>query len=365
MNKIVISGYYGFNNIGDESILKAMISNLKEKIDGVEITVLSQKPKLTMENNKVNSVDRRNPFKIIKEIRKCDLLISGGGSLLQDVTSNRSIIYYLSILSIGLIFKKKVMIYSQGVGPINNSINQYFTKRILDKVDFISLRDEESEELLKRINVTNKNITITADPVIGLKQEDVEIGKNILIKAGLEDSQKPTVGFAIRGRNKDQNLENVMAKVSDRIIDELGVNVAFIPFHYGEDIKVLDQIKNKMGNKAIFLRDKYDLVETLSIMGNFDLLIGIRLHSLIFGAVMSTPLIGISYDPKIEGFMESLNESIFCHIDDLEEESLFEEIKEKINNKDEYRLKLHNRIEFLNQSLYKNEEIILKLLSEG
>lgn len=364
MNKIVISGYYGFNNIGDESILKAMISNLKEKIDGVEITVLSQKPRLTMENNGVNSVDRRNPFKIINRIRKCDLLISGGGSLLQDVTSNRSIIYYLSIISIGLLFNKKVMIYSQGVGPINNRINQYFTKKILDKVDFISLRDEDSEDLLNKINVINKNITITADPVIGLKKQDLELGKKILQEAGLEDNDNPTVGFAIRGRNKDQNLEDVMARVSDKLIEEIGVNVAFIPFHYGEDIKVLDQIKINMNNKAVFLRDKYDLVQTLSIMGNFDLLIGIRLHSLIFGAVMNTPLIGISYDPKIEGFMESLNESVFCHIDDLEEKSLFEEIKEKINNNDEYRLKLHNRIEFLKGSLYKNEEIILELLSE-
>ena len=364
MNKIVISGYYGFDNIGDESILKAMISNMKEKIHGVEITVLSQTPKLTMEANNVNSIDRRNPFKIIREIRKSDLLISGGGSLLQDVTSNRSIIYYLSIIWIGLLFNKKVMIYSQGVGPINNKLNQYFTKKILNKVDFISLRDDDSEELLRSIGITNKNITITADPVIGLKQEDVQLGKEILEEAGLENNHKPTIGFAIRGRNKDQKLEKLMAKLSDRLIDEMGVNIAFIPFHHGEDIKVLDEIKNNMKNKATILRGKYDLVETLSIMGNFDLLIGIRLHSLIFGAVMNTPLIAISYDPKIEGFMESLNQPIFCHIDDLEEESLFEEIKEKINNKDEYKLKLHNRIEYLNQSLYKNEEIILRLLSE-
>ena len=364
MNKIVISGYYGFNNIGDESILKAMISNLKEKIDEVEITVLSQEPKLTMEENNVNSVNRKNPFKIIREIRKCDLLISGGGSLLQDVTSNRSIMYYLAIIKIGLLFNKKVMIYSQGVGPINNKINKGFTRRILNKVDFISLRDEDSEQLLKSINVTNKNIIITADPVIGLKQEELELGSKILKEAGLEEDENPTVGFAIRGRKKDRNLEDVMARVSDRLIDEIGVNIAFIPFHHGEDIKVLDQIKSNMNNKATFLSGKYDLVQTLSIMGNLDLLIGIRLHSLIFGAVMNTPLIGISYDPKIEGFMESLNESIFCHIDDLEEESLFEEIKEKISNKDEYRLKLHNRIEFLKGSLYKNEEIILELLSE-
>ena len=364
MSKIVISGYYGFNNIGDESILKAMISNLKEKIQGVDITVLSQKPRITGEENGVKSIDRRNPFKIIREISKCDLLISGGGSLLQDVTSNRSIVYYLSIILTGVLFNKKVMIYSQGVGPINNKINQYLIKKILNRVDYISLRDEESKQLLRRLNVNNENIIITADPVIGLKKEDSKLGSDILRQAGLEDNGKPTVGFAIRGRDRDDNLVEVMKGLSDRIIEELDANVVFIPFHHGEDLKVLNQINNKMTHRAVFLKGKYDLVQTLSIMGNFDLLIGIRLHSLIFGAVMNTPLIGISYDPKIEGFMETLNQSVFCHIDDLELESLFQEVKEKINNEDQYRLELCKRIESLNKSLYKNEEIILKLLNE-
>ena len=123
MNKVVISGYYGFNNIGDESILTAIISNIKDNIEDIDITVLSKDPELTYKNHEVDAINRRDIFGIIKEIKNCDLLISGGGSLLQDVTSSRSILYYLAIILIGIFFKKKVMIYSQGIGPINKNIN--------------------------------------------------------------------------------------------------------------------------------------------------------------------------------------------------------------------------------------------------
>ncbi len=362
MSKIVISGYYGFNNLGDESILTAIISNLKDRIEGVEITVLSQEPKFTISKHHVHAIDRRNVFKIIDEIRKSDLLISGGGSLLQDVTSFRSIIYYLGVIGIGILLNKKVMIYSQGMGPINRPINRWFTKLVLDKVDYITLRDHKSENLLKEINVINENIIITADPVIGLKKADIELGREILIKAGIKDLSKPTICFALRGRDKTQNTINVISKVTDRIINEMDVNVVFIPFHLGEDINILDDIEKKIENKAVFLRDKYNVEEMLSIIGNLDLLIGIRLHSLIFGAVMNIPLTAISYDPKINNFMEFIEELVYCHINDLEEEGLFNEIKDKLVKEEEYKLELHNKVNELKKRLSINEDIILRLL---
>ncbi len=365
MSKIVISGYYGFNNIGDESILTAIISNLRDSIEDIDITVLSQNPEMTINKHKVNAINRRNAFKIIKEINNCDLLISGGGSLLQDVTSCRSIIYYLSIMMIGILLNKKVMVYSQGIGPINKSINKWITRLVLNKVDFITLRDYKSERVLKELNIKNKNIIVTSDPVIGLKQNDSTLGKEILGNAGIKDMNKPIVGFAVRGRERNKKTIEVISEVTDRLIEEMGINVVFIPFHMGEDIKVLNEIEKNIKLKAIFLKYKYDVNEMLSLIGNLDLLIGIRLHSLVFGAVMNTPIIAISYDPKINNFMEFIDESIFCDVDDLESESLFAEIKEKILKEEEYKYKLYKKIEPLKKRLSKNEEIVLQLLNKS
>ena len=107
MHKIFISGYYGFNNIGDESILKAVIDNLRERLTEIEITVLSRNPASTAEKYQVHSVDRKSLSAIISAVKKCDLLISGGGSLLQDVSSKKSIIYYLAIMWIAKLLGKK------------------------------------------------------------------------------------------------------------------------------------------------------------------------------------------------------------------------------------------------------------------
>lgn len=364
MNKVVISGYYGFNNIGDESILTAIVSNLKDGIEDIDITVLSQDPKLTHDKHGINAVSRKNIFKIIREIRKCDLLISGGGSLLQDVTSNRSIIYYLTIILIGILCNKKVMIYSQGIGPINNPINKYLTRKILNKVDYMTLRDERSKKVLEDMKIENKSIIVAADPVIGLKKRDLDLGKQVLMESNLINKNQPIIAFALRGRDRDENLINVISKVSDHIIEQMGASVVFIPFHYGEDIKTLNEIEKAMKNKAIFLRSKYELDEMLSVVGNLDLLVGIRLHSLIFSAIMNVPMVAISYDPKVDYFMESINEPVFCNIEELNIDFLIKEIEEKLKNRQEYRIRLEEEVLKSKRKLVKNREVVKQLLSK-
>ena len=118
-HKAVISGYYGFDNCGDEAVLLAIIHCLKKLKPDVRIVVLSGNPKKTRELYAVEAVNRWNPFSVAIELLSCRLLISGGGSLLQDVTSTKSLRYYLAIINIAALFKKRIMIYSQGLGPLN------------------------------------------------------------------------------------------------------------------------------------------------------------------------------------------------------------------------------------------------------
>ena len=110
MKRILISGYYGFNNAGDEAILRLMIDNLRARCPEAGLTILSHNPEDTARRYGVRSVNRMNPFLILREILHCDLLISGGGSLLQDATSQRSLLYYLSILNLAQALHKKTFI---------------------------------------------------------------------------------------------------------------------------------------------------------------------------------------------------------------------------------------------------------------
>ena len=112
--KVIISGYYGSKNGGDEAMLAAMLEVLREEVDDLQATVISLNPDYTRRRHKVDAVPMPDIFSIIKEIRAADLLISGGGSLLQNVTSGRSLYYYLAIIFFALIFGRKVMLYAQG-----------------------------------------------------------------------------------------------------------------------------------------------------------------------------------------------------------------------------------------------------------
>lgn len=128
MTRILISGYYGFDNAGDDSVLFGIIGSLKKQIPNVELAVLSNTPEDTQRLFGISSFNRWKIGTIIQEIKKSDLLIMGGGSLLQDATSPRSVIYYLGIAMIAKILRKPVIFYAQGIGPITKKNKQETSK---------------------------------------------------------------------------------------------------------------------------------------------------------------------------------------------------------------------------------------------
>lgn len=365
MYKILISGYYGFNNIGDESILRAVVDNLRDKLEDTEITVLSQDPASTSEKYGVKSVNRKSMKSILNAVRKCDLLISGGGSLLQDVTSKKSILYYLIIMWFALLFRKKVFIYSQGIGPINSNINRKLTAVTLSKACGIVVRDEASKEFLTEIGVMPEKVVVTADPVLRIKPAPLEIGQEILKKEGIElDSEQLTVGFAIRERKLGSEFVDELCDAMDRLVSEKKAKIILIPFHYSEDVSVIEEIEKRLGDRVSSIKHKYLTNEMLSIIGNMDLLVGVRLHALIHSAIMDVPMIGISYDPKINSFMKSIGMKAMCSVYDFNSEDFIDEFDKTIRDKDIIRAKVRQKLVNLTKALDTNEEMIKKIMEK-
>ena len=307
MVNILISGYYGFDNIGDESILRTLVSSLREHIPDCSLTVLSHNPTSTREKYGVEAVDRMSPVAILRAVKKCDMLISGGGSLLQDVTSSKSLHYYLSIIRCAEFFHKKVFIYSQGIGPIDRPGNRRAAAAALKRADGIVVRDERSASLLEEIGIARDKVVITADPVIRMKKPDGDVGAEILRKAGVSLDGRLTVGWAIRERDTDSRFVKELLRSIQMMKDKYNAQSVLIPFHYEEDGEVCRHIAAQLpDDTAVCLNEKYLSEDMLSIIGNMDLLVGVRLHSLIYAAIMGVPLIGISYDPKCTAFLNSV-----------------------------------------------------------
>lgn len=363
MHRIVISGYYGFNNIGDESILKAVIDNLRERLEQIEITVLSKNPQATAEKYGVCARDRKSFFQVLWAVARSDLLISGGGSLLQDVTSKRSILYYLAVMWIALFFRKKILIYSQGIGPVNSKFNRRLMVKTLRRVDYIVVRDEGSREFLLEEGLSDSRIFVTADPVIRIRRPGLETGRKILQEAGFPEREEgPAIGIAIKGRKNDLAFQQELCQGIRLLQERYGARIVLIPFHFSEDMAITEAVTEQLENRVTCLRQKYLTEEMLSIIGNMDVLIGVRLHSLIHAAIMDVPMIGISYDPKVNSFMKSMGLKALCSVYDFEGEYLAEEYERIEKNREKILEKIRRNRSMLISRLNLNEELIKKLL---
>lgn len=364
MYNILISGYYGFDNIGDESILRTLTDSLKLKLSDCRLTVLSHNPKETSAKYDVESAERMSPLAIIKAVKNCDMLISGGGSLLQDKTSSKSILYYLSIIRLAELLGKKVFIYSQGIGPISKAFNRKATAKALNKADGIVVRDQSSAELLNEIGISKDKIVITADPVIRMKKSDTDAGHRILSSLNIPKSSCALVGWAIRSDDVNDPFIGEIERSIRLLKERYNVSSVLIPFHYEADINVCKSIASKLSDCAFCITEKHLSEDMLSIIGNLDVLVGVRLHSLIYAAIMGVPMIGISYDPKCDAFLESVGSKALCSTQDFSAGIFLNEFEKIRSCGLEQTEMVSERISQLKTQLDKNEDMISKLIHE-
>ncbi len=362
MYNILISGYYGFDNIGDESILRTLITSLREKIPDCRLTVLSHNPASTREKYGVEAVERMSPGAILRAVRRCDMLISGGGSLLQDVTSSKSIHYYLFIIRLAKLLGKKVFIYSQGIGPIDHAFNRRATARALKKADGIVVRDERSAKLLEQIGLPQERIVITADPVIRMKRPDRTVGREILARAGIKKDGRLTVGWAIREKNRDSTFVREITECIRWLRENYDAESVLIPFHYEEDREVCSVIAERTNGAAKCLSEKYLSEDMLSIIGNMDVLVGVRLHSMIYAAIMGVPIIGVSYDPKCTAFLNSVGLDSLSTRESFSAEAFKAEFARVLETGKEQTAAVAENMRRLQKELDTNEEMIRDIM---
>ena len=312
--KILISGYYGFDNAGDEAILTAMLQNFGRLWPNASCSVLSGNPSETTRIYGVKSIHRFHFGEIISAINSSDVFISGGGSLLQDVTSKRSLLYYLFIIYLAKLFGKPVMLYAQGVGPINSVLMRRVTGWVLKKVDLISVRDADSAKLLLSLGLPKEKIHITADAVFMLPKAQLQDGKILLKRSGFEANAK-IVGVAVRSWKEDKFI-GALVDALDALASE-GSKILLIPFQNPIDVAVAQKVSRALRHPAKILDKVNGTEEILSVMGNLDLLIGMRLHSLICAAVMGVPFVALEYDPKVASFVKGIGAASAGDVDNL------------------------------------------------
>lgn len=363
MKRILISGYHGFGNCGDEAILSAMVNNLKYVYPDLEIVALSKKPQETRRVYGITAINRINILHILYQLKGTTVLLSGGGSLLQDVTSTRSLIYYLSVIVMAKMFNKPVILYANGIGPIKKAFNKYLTKLVLNNVDMITLRDEESKQELRQIGVTKPEIAITADPVFTLECVNNRQIDRIFRFENI-DCSRPLVGISIRKWKTDSDFEASIAGIADKIIEKFNYNVLFIPMHMPQDSKIINSVQKLMKNKSYAIKGKYSVQEYMGIIGRLHSLISMRLHTLIFAAVQKVPMFGLVYDPKVQNFLDMVGQPSIDNLDNIDENKIYDWLTYVKKHRISICGLLESRIIDLRKKAETNDNIVMKFLEK-
>ncbi|KAB0441210.1 MAG: polysaccharide pyruvyl transferase CsaB [Lysinibacillus fusiformis] len=317
---IVLSGYYGFDNVGDDAILLSIIQGLKKWQHDIEITVLSNNPSATEQTYGVKAVNRWKMKEIHQLLKTADGLISGGGSLMQDQTGMKTIPYYAGVIQIAKWLKKPVFVYAQGMGPINHTLSKFIVRKTFNKVDQITIRDKASQTLLTEIGV-RKEAKIVPDPVMGLNGGDFHC--EWLEHESL--TAESYISVSVRDWPSTIAYKEKIAHSLDQLVRQ-GEQIVFLPMHGEHDFKTSQEVAALMQETSLIAPFDLSIEEKIAVIGQSQLLIGMRLHSLIFSAIYATPFIAISYDPKIDAFADIVDQPVIGHVekDDWNGVTLFE-----------------------------------------
>jgi polysaccharide pyruvyl transferase CsaB len=299
--RVVMSGYYGYGNAGDEAILQAVRGGIERACGPVSVTVLSRNPAQTRALHGCMAASRFGVASLGRALRRCDALVSGGGSLLQDQTSTRSLLYYLWVMKLARAFGKKVMIYANGIGPVTREANRRRVRRGVERADVVTLRDADSLAELRAMGVTRDDIRITADPVFMMSAPPREESLRALSSRGIP-ARAPFAAVCVRRWSDGGGLRGEIAKMCDGMFERYGLSVVFIAMQSPGDEEMSREIGGMMRHPSYVLGGPFSSSELIGVTGMARLVVSMRLHALIFAARAAVPSAAVVCDPKLEAF---------------------------------------------------------------
>lgn len=319
---VVICGAYGRGNAGDDAILEAILQEMRSLDPDMPMTVLSKDPKSTRLTYRVQAVHRANFPAWHRAMHHAKLYINGGGSLIQDVTSRRSLWYYLHNIQTAKRCGCKVQMYGCGIGPVIRESHRKMAARVLNaNVDAITLREPDSLEELRAMGVDKPEILLTADPALTLRQAPEDQTDSVLLRAGIPPHGR-YICFALRRWKGFEEKAPLFSKAAEYAYRTYGLTPVFAAVE-----KHLDPGANQMAARGLsvphyFLNDAGSAGTIIGALSRMEIVVSMRLHALIFAAGQGIPLAGVVYDPKVSAFLRYIGQEQFVDLEALTEAGL-------------------------------------------
>ena len=357
--RIVLSGYYGFRNLGDDAILLALRDRLGDTLPGAALVALSRRPEETREKCGVEAVDRFRPFAVRRAIRRASCFVSGGGSLLQDHTSARSLLYYTTLIRTAKRSGKPVMFYANGIGPVETARGRERVRAAAEMADVITLRDEDSLGVLRAMGVKNERITVTADPVFTMPGGDPARGRKRLTALGVP-AERRVIGVSVRfAAGMEANIAE-FARFCDAV-SELAA-VVFLVMQPGADTAAAAAVRARMRAEAFEASAPYDPLAMADMLACMDAVVSTRLHSMIFAACSYVPVLGVVYDPKVSACAKALGMPLAGTLEAFDASEALRTLHGVLDDRETYVERLARAVDEQRRSTKGNEAAFLELV---
>lgn len=328
---LLLAGYFGFDNAGDEALFESMVDRFRELEPTVEISALTSGTS-TAKRLGVHSVPRKHIPSVWKAMRSCDAFVLGGGGLFQDSTGRGSVLYYGGLLAMATAARRPSAIFCQGYGPVNGGMSRWLTRQAFRLPKIVTLRDEESVAELRQLGVPAERIYLTADPALLMKPLVIEEMRPILEAEGLlgelgrselPDGRLSEAGplVVVTVRPWPTLSLEALAEALAAFRQTTKARYLLVPFQPERDLEPSLRLAELLGGEAKVIERELTPKAITGILACSDMVIGMRLHSLILATVQNPPLFGLSYDPKVERFCRRAG-ALSCRVEEISSEKL-------------------------------------------
>ncbi len=382
--RILLAGYYGFGNAGDEAILASILAHLRAAAPDAAVTVASGNPEATAKAHGVETVFWRDPLGLEDAARGADLVVIGGGGIFHDywgfpadaILTDRhwGLSYYAAPAVLAVLHRKPLMIYAAGVGPLETAPGREFTKAVCDAAACITVRDEESRDELAALGVPSERIEVTADPAFAFEPRTDAAAEPL---PPLPES-RPLLGVALRHWDvgvEPAKWEAEVAGALDRFLETAGRGgaVLFLPFQQESvaeenDAAVAARVRERMrhGDATRILPGGSDPARLAAAIGQCDLVLAMRLHAGVFAAIGGVPVVCLEYDPKVSRLMRQLGQpDDALPLAAMDGDGLADRLAEAFEERGRYARHLAERARTLARSARRTAEIAAERLEAG
>ncbi len=359
--RVVICGAYGRDNAGDDAILEGVLREIRLVDPDRPVTVLSRSPRQTRRICGVDAAHTFNLFALTHACRRAVLFISGGGSLIQNITSNRSLWYYIGTIALAHRLGARVLMYGCGVGPLTGRFNRRVTARVLNRhVEAITLREDSSKADIDRLAVTKPRVILSADPALILEPAGREAVDSLLLSQHVPPDGA-YIAFALRRWPGFEARADVFARAADYARETYGLTPLFIPIEKRRDIEAAQEAARLVTGECHVLSHTGPAGEVIGLLGRCRAVVAMRLHALIFASGQGIPLVGIAYDDKVTAFLRYMEQELFVPFETVDVQTLTRLIDRAMAQAEDHEERLR-AVARLRELELRNVEILKEML---